>query len=286
MTRLLLFTGLLVSAAHGAPGGVVAEEPGFEAMCRGAEGARVELDASEFEVSGYDSGRGVLTLRLAPVLVRARGQVLVDARGPVPLAMGANDLETALEARKRGSLRLELDVHCVQRSPFGPRLDQCCGSIRPDIARLSAGQLLVAERNLREPFAPRPRIDAHVQVATVRAFDEKGVTEALVGDEVRRRAHMHGHSCLLRALHASGSVNGAVSVEIRVRRDRRPRRPRIVVDGLVHDALEHCLVSSLFEDAALWEMLPAPGRVYVPFYFRGDAVFPAMPAADNGANPP
>ena len=85
-----------------------ADDEGVEAMCHGADVGHVPLETYEFEVSGYDPGRGVVTLRLAPFIIRS-GRVLgLKSVGPLLMAMSSSDLEVALEARRKDALRLDL----------------------------------------------------------------------------------------------------------------------------------------------------------------------------------
>lgn len=256
-----------------------ARDDGAEAMCHGADVARVPLEGYEFEVSGYDPGRGVVTLRLAPFVIRD-GRVLgLSSVGPLLLAMSASDLEVALDARAKDTLRLELTLRCVERPVMGPYADTCCDKAVPVVAKLTAGQMLLAERDVTRPFPPRPRIDAYVRVGRLRLDDGGAPPDAA---EVSARARMHGHSCLKRALHGTLSVQGSLTVVLQLPEDRQPRPPRVSIDVLVNQALSHCLVQALFEDAALWKMMPSSAKLHVPFYFRGGV----EPSDVNGEKPP
>jgi len=134
------------------------------------------------------------------------------------------------------------------------------------MASLRAGQMLVAERDLTRPFPPRPRVDAYVRVGRLRTDGGPPPPEAA---EVVARARMHGHACLKRALHGTHSVQGSLTVMLRTKADRTPHPPKVSIDVLVNQSLSHCLVQSLFDDVALWEMMPTRTRLHVPFYFRG-----------------
>ncbi len=132
---------LLVTAAAYA-------EDGVDAMCQGADEATLLLRGADFEVTGYDSGRGVLTLRPAATLVRERAPLTLRSGGPLLLAMGAEELEAALDARSRGALVLDLTVRCEVRAQDGPLLQPCCVAATPAVARQRSGQMLLAERDL------------------------------------------------------------------------------------------------------------------------------------------
>ncbi len=258
-----------------------ADDEGVEAMCHGADVGHVPLETYEFEVSGYDPGRGVVTLRLAPFIIRS-GRVLgLKSVGPLLMAMSSSDLEVALEARRKDALRLDLTVRCIERPLLGPYADACCDRAVPVVARLTAGQMLLAERDVTKAFPPRPRIDAYVRVGRLRLDDGQAPPEA---EEMGARARMHGHSCLKRALHGTRAVQGSLTVVLRLPEDRQPRLPRVSIDVLVNQSLSQCLVQALFDDAALWKMMPSSAKLHVPFYFRGGSE--PSPVEVSGRKPP
>ncbi len=244
-----------------------AADDGVGAMCRGADDATLRLETHEFEVTGYDPGRGVLAIRIAPFIIREGGRTLrLRSIGPVLLAMGAADLEAAIDARRRDALDLEVRVRCTERPTLGPYADACCDTATPVLASLRAGEVLLAQRDVTKPFPPRPRIDAHVQVGRLRTDEGMPPPGAL---EVTARARMHGHACLKRALHGTRAVQGSLTVVLQMGEDGQHRAPRVSIDVLVNQGLRNCLVRSLDGDQALWLLMPSRSKLHLPFYFRG-----------------
>lgn len=267
------------------PAALWAAGDGVEAMCRGADDATIRLDSHEFDVTGYDPGRGVVAVRLAPFVVRANGRTLgLRPIGPVLLAMGATDLDTAVDARRKDTLRLDVRVRCTARPTLGPYADACCDEATPVLASLRTGQLLLAERDVTKPFPPRPRMDAHVAVGRLRVALGDLPAEA---DEVTARARMHGHACLKRALHGARSVQGSLSVVLQMAESAGPPiMPTIGVDALANQEIRNCLVHALHDDAALWQMVPSGSRLLLPFYFRGGSEPSSGSEAEASARQP
>ena len=264
---LPLFTSLASLGSFPA----MAQEP-VDTRCEGTAQTRFTMNASDFQLAGYDSRRRILAVQCAP------GFTLRGFRGPnrlrmpqdrVLIAMGPATVAAALDLQQSGELDLEVSLRSVP-AQSGPERD--CAEVEPDtVALRHRGGPVLGERDLHEPLQPPPVVQASVLVGrlTVEPADARVQIEALAV-----RARTLATACLERALEDHHSLNGAMTLELTSSAAGRPERPKVVVDGLVHAGLSACLVSAMHRDEALWTGVTPGARFYVPLYFRGSVVDP------------
>ena len=230
----------------------------------------IELDASEFEIMGYDVRRQLLTLRPHAELAMTQSRPVrlrLHTQGDLLLPLPPPLVHETVGAFVGQRVVLTLWVEPLPRAPESPTAS--CESagldVRPLRIALRIGVLPLAEA--RCPTHPQSSDLGlgHVEVGPVSSDDGDAATAHSMGEATLPA----GQDCLRRALATVSSVQGSLMVELERGAIGDRRRPRIVVDGVVSRALGDCLVNALFHDERVWKAMPYGRRVYVPFYFRG-----------------
>lgn len=266
--------------AEGAPdaGEAVPETPPpADSLCAGALSAAIDLEPGEFHLFAYDVARQLLAVRPLPELPpgeQRRVTIRLRSRDPdVLLPVPPDVVSVVREDHHAGRLHLAL---LVRRRPEAndappPQRSSPCRDgvveVEPTRAWLHLDDFVLSERDLRDDRRriAYPEVEVGpIQVAAgTPAVERQRLTEAI---------RTVGIDCLRRATRDVPSVQGAMTIELRESPVGQPERPRILVDAVVFSPLSNCLPSALFEARPVWDALPAGGRVFVPFYFRGSPV--------------
>lgn len=270
----------------------------LRALCERAD-TRVEvvLEAHEFRIGAYDAESGVAAVHVEPTLAflhdrSLRLRLVNDEGQPLAEPRLFVDFESAtvpmvLEALAAGRVQLVMAVRSIDSGQTLADGDGCTArvvDVQPLAVRLDQDDTPIAVSRVRCTLP-----GAGEKGARMAPKVDSGPVTVDEGDPIRRGSAIRdallpiARGCLADVLATTPALQGALSLELHRSPLGAAETPRVVVDSVASEPLNHCLVR-VVQGSTDWVPHVPPGRrVYVPLYFRGLPEPSPPPEADTSA---
>ncbi len=237
------------------------------AECPNEVPLRVNLSADEFMIPGYDAAKGVLSIRpqqdLPPNRKRNTGIRLIMGKKEIHMRVSPEALKLGLD---QGRQALELVVEGTPSARAAAVQTGDCDELVPKKIILKRDGLPIGDVEVPNSNVRHKLLDIRVRVSV----DEGGAR----GDQLKRLSRSLARVCGEKAGGQSGSLRGALSLELRKSLLDEVEPIKVVVDGLVNQRFTYCLVAAIQEDTPLWAHLDPGTRLYLNLYLTGSPASP------------
>lgn len=255
MLKLLPIAFCSLTPAWGAP-------PPQPAECGALPVGDVRLRSSEFALE-VEPGAGRVQLRFPDRFAAAADRPALEiVGGLVAVPVASEHLDPVRSAHDAGVLEAFLGL---AEAP-GPRARAGCAELVVERVHLKMGDVLIASAHVAHPDRGQQRLGVQVRVGPLQVEPSSApLPQEVLQEKLKQDAEFCARTTL-----GTLAVTGSLSVEIRTREAGVLVQPKVSVDSLMQQPLQFCLLSRIYQDDDLAQVLPAGAWFYAPFYFRAD----------------